>query len=113
MIVEESDDVKRMWDIFMTEGTEGSGRSGRTSWDAFGAEDVQNAGFADSHSTGNRQRHGGSVVVRREETKRILEPEVLQGEDLGLRGQETFDTTLSVCGVPDTACRRTLVLNNR
>ena len=92
-----------------------------------------NPGFADSHSTGNRQRlacengvferwrHGRSIRDDGESPVVIASsPLAFQGalqEVLSADAQEgsadfAHDVVLASCGVPDTACRRTLVLGS-
>ena len=83
--------------------------------------------YADTHSTENRQRHGMSpgdqtnhgqehdagglgptITTRTKSTTRVAF-EVCQGEEVLSEGMFTSDPKLSLCGVPDTACRKTLV----
>lgn len=106
MIVDEEDPaVQKLWEAFLTEDV-----SKVVSWDAGLQDDVRNSGFADSHSTGNRQRCDEPkkpTVVHQSE--RRLESEmcdVFSAEDVLSADR---DPQLSMCGVPDTACRRTLV----
>ena len=80
-------------------------------WGEGQANDVRNAGFADTHSTGNRQRETSSAtVVHVKPSSPTLEdsPEEVLSADTA-SSVAGFDPTLAQCGVPDTACRRTLV----
>ena len=103
MIIEEDDLVSRqMWESFMTEEGEKL-----VQWGADMANDVRNAGFADSHSTGNRQRPGESAVVQNDE--RRPQPDVFEVFHAEGLLRDGLDPQLACCGVPDTACRRSLV----
>lgn len=84
-------------------------------------------GNADTHSTGNRQRHGISprdqtsdeqehgagglgpppTTMTKQTTRVVFE--VCQEEEAQSEGMFTSDPKLSLCGVPDTACRKSLV----
>lgn len=118
IIEDETDaEARRLWDVFMVERDLASEKE--VLWEAQMANSVLNAGFADAHATGNRQRPG--CVIR--------PPVVQSGNGEGLESEffrsseifETFaeeevlsagkdqDVLLSFCGVPDTTCRRTLV----
>eukprot|EP00435_Cladocopium_sp_Y103_P072919 s192_g41.t1 len=107
MLVENNPKVQQMWDIFMS----GDPEEKVVCWGQDLANDVRNSGNADTHSTGNRQRDGGSAVVHEDKCKRGLEQEVFSGEDQ-LRAGNFDDPILITCGVPDTACRKTLVGKN-
>ena len=80
-------------------------------WGEGQANDVRNAGFADTHSTGNRQRGKSSVTVVHgspsSPTLQDFPHDVLSADTES--SVASFDPTLAQCGVPDTACRRTLV----
>ena len=93
-------------------------------WGEDQGTDVRNSGFAGTHSTGNRQRLGELSEVGRGRTSsftavlyNMASPtqeqmcqeayEVLSAVEESVGSD--FDATLAVCGVPDTACRRTLV----
>lgn len=104
LIVEENDPrTRHVWEAFMMEETPESA----SSWDHNLANDVLNTGNADTHSTGNQQilyqSHEGCGPERR-----LEQPfEVFRVEE-ELRARET-DPILGLCGIPDTACRRTSV----
>ena len=102
MIIENGDDpaVKQIWESFITEDYAKTNQ-----WGEDLPNDVRNQGNADSHSTGNRQRSDEPSVVCHVE-RRWQPCEVFQGEVLLSDG---LDSQLAICGVPDTACRRTLV----
>lgn len=108
MIIEDNDPtVQRMWETFVVEDAEKV-----VNWDSGLANDVRNAGFADTHATDNRQRSSDdelSVAQKKSQTERRQKSEpfdVFQGQELLSEG---VDPLLTFCGVPDTACRRTLV----
>ena len=105
------EETRRLWDVFMTEDSK---VAKNVTWRDQQENDVQNSGNADTHSTGNRQRletpEQPSVVLsmdeRRFEQKVMSDTfpkEVLSSEAFAV------DSCLSYCGVPDTACRKTLV----
>lgn len=105
MLIVEGDDprAKHVWEAFMMEETPQSA----SSWDHNLANDVLNAGNADTHSTGNQQISNQSQEGCGPE-RRLGQPfEVFRAEE-ELRALET-DPILGLCGIPDTACRRTLV----
>lgn len=96
-------------------------------WESETESDVRNPSNADTHSTGNRQRHGISprdqtsheqehgagglgpppTTMTKQTTRVVFE--VCQGEEALSEGMFTSDPKLSLCGVPDTACRKSLV----
>ena len=54
-IVEDKDaDVQRLWEVFQVEGDQKASKT--LTWGSNMENDVRNAGSADTHSTGNRQR---------------------------------------------------------
>ena len=87
------------------------------SWKDSPANGVLNEGFAASHSTGNRQRSpstsSSTVVTDRNLLESPAQTARFQnvGEFQVLSAEQNFvdDPNLAICGVPDTACRRTLV----
>ena len=99
----------------------------QVAWKEDMANDVGNAGNADTHATGNRQRvESGAIVASCAESPAEKVPaDVLEvtkqdqanrqgqedplNEGLSLEGAASSDPFLAECGVPDTACRRTLV----
>ncbi len=116
-----SDQHGDVWRLF--EATPSS-INDRVTWGQDGANDVRNSGFADTHSTGNRQILMGesSHTVEQVESPVPKNQEALISEFLLLHpGEEVLTsdmirnfpgekvTPLARAGVPDTACRRTLV----
>ena len=125
-------------DVFVTEDAEVKEllqrfSSKKQAWEKRLATDVGNPGFADSHSTGNRQRpyqwrsagHGRwarearwseapadiPVETRSPAPEVFCQRDVLQ-DVLSSDAHDSnvdFDPALARCGKPDTACRRTLV----
>lgn len=110
-IVEDDMEAQKMWDVFLIADAEEKDMS----WKKSLPNDAQNSGNADTHSTGNRQRLAESEKKEGAEERRLDEGhfghdeviDVFQGQD-ELR-DSNHDQTLIECGVPDTACRRTLV----
>lgn len=103
MLVEDAGpEVARLWDAFQVEEEV----TKTVHWKDQLPNDVGNAGNADSHSTGNRQRLGVPPVVHQEVKRRQQPAEVFQAEELL---SADLDPEHATCGVPDTACRRTLV----
>ena len=125
-------------DVFVTEDAEVKEllqrfSSKKQAWEKRLATDVGNPGFADSHSTGNRQRpyqwrsagHGRwerearwseapadiQVETRSPAPEVFCQRDVLQ-DVLSSDAHDSnvdFDPALARCGVPDTACRPMLV----
>ena len=99
----------------------------KVAWKEDMANDVGNSGNADTHATGNRQLvESGNTVASWTESPAVMNPaEVFEittkaeddgqgSEDpvpevLSAEGLASSDPSLAECGVPDTACRRTLV----
>ena len=107
LLVENSDQVKQMWESFITEKVEDSDRG----WQSNLPNHVLNPGFADTHSTGNRQISDETVVVPHESTRRLERSfDVFHAQaEMSALSDTLEDHALKRCGIPDTACRRTLV----
>lgn len=121
IIEDEQGNLQKMWDVFHIESEEDKVMD----WGENLPNDVRNSGNADTHSTGNRQRHDvpdfRETVVHEHGERRLGEDnfghfghevfemslDVLQGEHE--LSAHVSDPSLATCGVPDTACRRTLV----
>ena len=134
VVVLQEKDNEQVWELFQTEAVEKN-----VSWKKETANDVGNSGFADTHSTGNRQRqHAHEMTV---ESLSLGQPvksptsasphfaadltrkphelgesevfEVFSGQD-ELSGDTCdspmrLDALAGLCAVPDTACPRTLI----
>ena len=107
LLVENSDQVKQMWESFITEKVEDSDRG----WQSNLPNHVLKPGFADTHSTGNRQISDETVVVPHESTRRLERSfDVFHAQaEMSALSDTLEDHALKRCGIPDTACRRTLV----
>ncbi len=119
-MTDESKEHQQLWQLFEEKTVQ------KKSWKS--SVDVQQSGFANTHATGNRQRHGPSDALMAEE-RISREPhaekcqqfsaecdvplswELYHGEEVLSVDQqrEFFDPILGTCAVPDTACRRTLI----
>ena len=104
MLVEGNEKVQELWEIFMNEDS----ATKDMAWQHSLANDVLNSGNSDTHSTGNQQRLHGSSSSSTRSTERRQASEVFQ-EQGQLRVEDFEDPVLTKCGVPDTACRKTLV----
>ena len=112
-IVEDNDPTAQsLWDVFSTDVKD---VAENVTWGESTANDVRNAGSADTHSTGNRQRPWQNLVSPKEQQEG-LEPEpfweqfeVFHEGDVLSAEEIRKDKHLTLCGVPDTACRKTLV----
>ena len=116
----ENSQHQKLWSMFERQGEPTAEEVG---WENSGQNGVQNEGFADTHSTGNRQRSNESdhivVAERREVLNPVQKSEVILTECLihDVLTQECESTgfsndnvgALGRVAVPDTACRRTLV----
>lgn len=121
-IQDNHDKHEHVWQLFSEAGSK------TVSWKT--KVDVQKEGFSDTHATGNQQRsvkdHGQheeiETAVATEKKKGPMlkgeteifqtcsqgEKDVLSAGGLGF-SSDRFDDILSQNGVPDTACRRTLI----
>ena len=110
LFIDADEKTQELWEAFCATEEQ------PVTWGADQQNDVRNIGFADSHSTGNRQRFGDQFpVVQKGEPEDKRRPE-LKCDDRAARDLEVLlsdqflkDNSLSLCGVPDTACRKTLV----
>ena len=105
------EETRRLWDVFVTEDSK---VTKNVTWSNRQENDVQNSGSADTHSTGNRQRLGATEqpsVVRSMDERRFEQKVIRDAFPEEVLSSEAFavDSCLSYCGVPDTACRKTLV----
>lgn len=79
-------------------------------WGAELPNDCRNSGNADTHSTGNRQRLDTFPVVQSVDVRRPERDRGVGGShEAHVSDQFLEDQCLTTCGVPDTACRKTLV----
>ena len=111
---------QQLWSVFERRNDPTADRVG---WEESGQNGVQNEGFADTHSTGNRQRSDESDHIVATDCREVLSPvpksEVILTECLihDVMTQECESAVFSKgsvgalgrVAVPDTACRRTLV----
>lgn len=107
LFVEADEKTKQLWEAFYVT-TESEEKD--VTWGSELPNDCRNAGNADTHSTGNRQRDDQSLVVQKEDVRRPERPFCQDGfHEAHLSEQFLNDSCLATCGVPDTACRKTLV----
>ena len=122
LVEDEDADVQRLWEVFQVENEQRASKT--VTWGSSMENDVRNTGFADTHSTGNRQRpwkssvsqgHGQEGLGSGEEhqCEVCVKFEVFHGESVLSAGAKVSEDSLAICGVPDTACRKTLVTSGR
>lgn len=107
LLVEQDEATKKLWEAFYVTEEEADKTF---PWGAGLPNDCRNSGNADTHSTGNRQREGDAFPVVQMSVRRPeREGSVVGPHDAHVSDQFLHDSSLTTCGVPDTACRKTLV----